>query len=255
MKFALPVLLSMITLAASGLEPVHAQERKSRMTQAAEANTQLGLTYMRQGDLAGARDKIEKALGQDSRNSTVQTGAGFLYDRLGDDRRAEQHFAQAMRLSGGSPDTVNNLAVFLCRKGNKRKGEQYFLQAATNPLYRTPEVAYANAGRCARDDKRLEDADAHFRRAIELKPDFADALWQLADLSLEGGRALPARGFLARYLDVAPESAASNWLGYRIESALGDPQAAGTYAARLKGAWATSPETRDLLQLEQGARP
>lgn len=230
-------------------------QSRSNLQQAAEANTQLGLAYMRQGDLQGGRDKIEKALGQDPRNATVQTGAGFLYDRLGDDRRAEQHYTQAVKLSGDNPDMVNNLAVFLCRKGDKRKGEEYFLQAAANPLYRTPEVAHANAGRCARADQRLDDADQHFRRALQLKPDFPDALWQLADLSLEAGRALQARGFLARYLENAPESPATNWLGYRIETTLGDAEAAGSYATRLKGAYATSDETRDLLQLEQGGRP
>lgn len=230
-------------------------QSRSNLQQAAEANTQLGLEYMRQGDLQGASDKIEKALDQDSRNATVQTGAGFLYDRLGDDRRAEQHYTQAVKLSNGNPDMVNNLAVFLCRKGDKRKGEEYFLQAAANPLYRTPEAAHTNAGRCARADQRFEDADKHFRRALELRPGFTDALWQLADLNLETGRALQARGFLARYLEVAPESPASNWLGYRIEIALGDPDAAGGYAMRLKNAYATSDETRNLLQLEQGGRP
>jgi type IV pilus assembly protein PilF len=247
-------ILALLGGAFAATGAVQAQSR-ANMEQAAEANTQLGLAYMRQGDLQGGRDKIEKALDQAPRNATVQTGAGFLYDRLGDDRRAEQHYTQAVKLSGDNPEMVNNLAVFLCRKGNKRKGEEYFLQAAANPMYRTPEVAHTNAGRCARADQRLDDADKHFRRALQLKPNFPDALWQLAELSLEAGRALQARGFLARYLEVSPESPATNWLGYRIETAMGDPQAASTYAMRLKGAYATSDETRDLLQLEQGGRP
>jgi type IV pilus assembly protein PilF len=248
------LLLSLNAGALAATGAAQAQSR-SNMQQAAEANTQLGLAYMRQGDLQGGRDKIEKALGQDPRNATVQTGAGFLYDRLGDDRRAEQHYTQAVKLSGENPDTVNNLAVFLCRKGDKRKGEEYFLKAAANPLYRTPEVAHTNAGRCARADQRLDDADKHFRRALQLRPNFPDALWQLADLSLEAGRALQARGFLARYLEVAPESPATNWLGYRIETAMSDTEAAERYAMRLRGAYATSDETRNLLQLEQGGRP
>ena len=149
---------------------VHASEdiklTKKQREEAALVNTQLALAYMREGDLATARAKLEKALDQDPDTATTQMAAGFLYDRLGEDDKAKSSFERAMKLGKNDPVIMNNYAAFLCRKGDKKTGEAYFLQAAKNPLYRTPEVAYANAGRCARADGRPKEAEQYFRQAL-----------------------------------------------------------------------------------------
>src|SRR4029453_13220537 len=78
---------------------------------AAQVNAQLGMTYLRQGNLAAARDRIEKAVEQDPKKPETQMAAGFLYDRLGDDKKAQAHYDQAVRLADGNPDVLNNAAV------------------------------------------------------------------------------------------------------------------------------------------------
>ena len=118
-------------------------------TQAAEINTQLALAYMREGNLQAAREKIDKALQQNPHTADTQMAAGFIYDRLGETKKASTHYEQAARLGEGNPDVLQNAAVYLCRTGDYKRGEKYLLQAATSPLYRTPAVAYTNAGRCA----------------------------------------------------------------------------------------------------------
>lgn len=218
---------------------------------AAIANTQLGLAYMREGDLATARTKIEKALEQDPNTATTQMAAGFLYDRLGDDKKADAYFQRALKLGKDDPMVMNNYAAFLCRKGDKKQGEAYFLQAAGSPLYRTPEVAYANAGRCARADGRPKDAEKYFREALAIKADQLDSLFEMASLYHEIGSNLQARAFLERYLATAQESAASLWLAYRIEHALGDYDQARRAAAKLKRDFALSPEVGLLLEAER----
>ncbi len=241
--------------ASAGLHAADGENltRKQR-EEAALANTQLGLAYMREGDLATAQAKIERALAQDPDTASTQMAAGFLYDRLGEDAKAERAFERAMKLGKGDPVVMNNYAAFLCRKGDKKQGEAYFLQAAKNPLYRTPEIAYANAGRCARADGRPKDAEKYFRDALNLKADQLDALFQMADLCHELGNDLQARAFLERYAAAAPVSAASLWLAYRIERSLGDYQQARLSADRLKRDFATSPEVGLLLD-EERARP
>jgi type IV pilus assembly protein PilF len=208
---------------------------KKQRQEAAQANTQLAIAYMREGDLATAREKLEKALDQYPNTAATQMTAGFLYDKLGKD----------------DPDVLNNFAVFLCRKGDKKRGESYFLQAAKNPLYRTPEVAYANAGRCARADGRPEEAEKYFREALTFKSDQLDSLYEMADLEHELGHDLQARAFLERYASVAPPSAVSLWLGYRIERALGDYEHAKVYAERIKKDFATSKEMSLLVEAER----
>jgi type IV pilus assembly protein PilF len=221
-------------------------------TKAAQTNAQLGMTYLRQGNLAAARDRIEKALEQDPKTAETQMAAGFLYDRLGDDRKAQSHYDQAVRLADGDPDVLNNAAVFYCRKGDKKRGEKLFLEAAGNAMYRTPAAAYTNAGRCARADGRPADAESYFRKALAFQPDQPDALLQMADLNHDGGNDFQARAFLQRYMAVGPVNPQALWLGYRIERKLGDHPQSQEYARRLRTEFATSAETRELLEAEQG---
>jgi type IV pilus assembly protein PilF len=236
--------------AAAPAQADRAQDRANR-EQAARVNAQLAMTYLRQGDLVSARDKIEKALDQNPRTPETQMAAGFVYDRLGQDDKAADHFAQAVKLDRDNADVLNNAAVFECRKGDKKKGEEYFLLAAASPLYRTPEVAFSNAGRCARADGRPKDAEKYFRQSLAVRSDQPDTLLELADLLHEMGSNMPARAFLQRYAASAPASAESLWLGYRVESALGDRASAEEYARRLRTEFAVSPQAGSLADAER----
>jgi len=221
-------------------------------TKAAQVNAQLGMTYLHQGNLTAARDRIEKALEQNPKTADTQMAAGFLYDRLGEHRKAQSHYDQAVRLADGNPDVLNNAAVFYCRKGDKKRGEKLFLEAAGDALYRTPAAAYTNAGKCARADGRPADAESYFRKALAFQPDQPDALLQMADLNHDGGNDFQARAFLQRYMAIGPVNPQALWLGYRIERKLGDSTQSQEYARRLRTEFATSAETRELLEAEQG---
>jgi type IV pilus assembly protein PilF len=240
-------------LLAGALTMAQAQE-KTDLKKAAEANAQLALTYLRQGDLAAARDKIEKALKQDPNTPATQMAAGFVYDRLGETRKAKDHFERAVKLDRDNADVLNNAAVFLCRQGDRKQGEEYFLRAAKSPLYRTPEVAYSNAGRCARADGRPKDAEKYFRDSLAIRPNQPDVLLEMADLLYQSQNNMSARAFLQRYAASAPATADSLLLGYRIESAMGEPAAAADYASRLRAEFPTSPQA-GLLDAPQGAPP
>jgi len=236
--------------AAAPAQADRAQERANR-EQAARVNAQLAMTYLKQGDLVSARDKIEKALDQNPRTPETQMAAGFVYDRLGQDRKAAEHFDEAVKLDRDNADVLNNAAVFECRKGDKKKGVQYFLRAAESPLYRTPEVAYSNAGRCARANGDPKDAEKYYRQSLAVRPDQPDTMLELADLLHETGANMPARAFLQRHAAAAPATAESLWLGYRVETALGDRAAAEDYARRLRTDFAISPQAGLLDQAER----
>ena len=181
--------------------------------------------------------------------------AGFIYDKLGEQKKAGHHFEQAIKLSGNAnPDVVANAAVFFCMNGEPKRGETYLLQAAASPLNQRPDVAYTNAGRCARDDKRPQDAEQSFRNALAINPQQPDALFQMAGLAQDSGNGLQARAFLERYTAVAPVTSAMLWLGRSIELGLGDAEQAARYAQRLKDEFPTSPEASLLYDAER-ARP
>jgi len=243
----LPLLLVALCLAAT--PAVAAKDPAKTRADAARINARLAVEYMKQGQLATAREKIEKALVQNPKDPSVQFGAGLLYEQLREPDRAERHYRQALRLEPDNPDAQNALGAFLCRNGQATKGEATFMQAAANPLYQTPEVAYTNAGVCARRAGRLAEAESHLRLALAQRAVYPEALLQMAGISYERGNQLQARAFLQRYLDAAPATPDVLLLGHQVEQALGDPAAAAEFATRLRAQFPESPEARILEEL------
>jgi type IV pilus assembly protein PilF len=249
------VLLALAALAVPRAGWVAEPGSREAIDQAAAVNTELALAYMREGNLKAAREKIDKALRQNARTANTQMAAGFIYDKLGEKRKAMSHFEQAVKLGGkDNPDVVANAAVYFCMNGEPKRGEQYMLQAAASPLNARPDVAYANAGRCARGDGRPKDAEQSFRKALAINPKQPEALIQMAELAQAGGNGLQARAFLERYTAVAPVTAGTLWLGRNIELGLGDAAQAARYAQRLKNEFPSSEETAQLFEAER-AKP
>lgn len=178
-----------------------AQEpQPSSPDEAAIANLQLGISYMRQGNLSLAREKIDKALRQAPKNADVHTAAAMLEERLGKSKEAEGHHRTAMRLAPMRPELNNNYAVYLCRVGKHAEGVRRFVEVANNKLYPTPQTAYTNAGVCARAGKQPDQAIGYFKRAMQIMPNHAEAVVQLADLELSRGRLTEARAEVDRFL-------------------------------------------------------
>lgn len=244
-------LLTLLTLMLSGCVSSAPELGAKDNETAAAYNLQLGIDYFRQGNLSQAKEKLDRALQQNPKNAQTYVASGMLYDRLGETRKADQYFSKAVDLDPRNGDNANSYAVFLCRKGDRAKGEQLALQAATNALYKTPEAAYFNAGNCALDAGNTAKAEEYFRRALSLRPNFAAALLQMAELEFKAGNYLPARGFLERFQQSSRPSAASLWLSYRVEAALGNAGVSADYARRLKRDFPTSIETKALLDLEK----
>jgi len=224
---------------------------KPEPERAAEINLEIGLDYLRKGNLAQAKEKIDRSLEQNPRNSKAHITAGMLYERLGQPDRAETHFAKAVQLDPENPEIKNTYGAYLCQKGKYDRGEKMALEAAANPLYRTPEIAYLNAANCARNDGDLERTEQSLRKALAVRPKFSEALIQMADLAYNRTDYLIARGFLERYLEVGRSNAASLWLGVRIERSLGNAEAAQNYADRLKLEFPRAAQTKELLESER----
>ena len=213
---------------------------------AARYNVQLGMNYLQRGDLESAREKLERAAQQDPTLPAAHAALGILYERVGDPRRAGDHLRRAARLAPEDPSMLNSYGGFLCRRGDRAEGIRHFEMAAANAYYRTPEAALTNAGVCARGIPDVATAEAFLRRALDINRNYAEALLQIADLSLETDRALQARAFIQRYEGIASPTPFSLDLGRRIELLAGDTSAADEYSQRLRNEYPESPEARKL---------
>jgi len=213
---------------------------------AAADNVQLALAYMQQGNLARAKEKLDRAMSEDPNNPNLHSVYGQFYALINDQKKAEGEYRQAMRLAPNDPGQVNFYAVYLCNQHRVDEGVTKMLQVANNPLYRTPEVAYTNIGVCLLTAHRDEEAESAFRRALAARPDFAEAAYQLADTELVHGRALEARTLIDKFLKQYDPTADLLLLAWRISRALGDAPGAAQYAKMLRGLFPNSEQVRSL---------
>jgi type IV pilus assembly protein PilF len=239
-------LLALALLAAGA---AHAQSQpKDPMQEAGRINARLAMEYLKRDQLQVAQEKIEKALAQNPKDVNVQLSAGLVFERLRDTKQAEKHFRQALRVAPDSPEAQNALGAFLCRNKQQAKGEEMFVKAAANPLYRTPFVAYTNAGVCARSAGNLDRAERYLRQALSSQVDYPETYAQLAGVLHERGSNLQARAFVERYLAVAPATPDMLLLGYNIEVAMKSDSAA-TFRERLEKEFPDSEQARAVASL------
>jgi type IV pilus assembly protein PilF len=240
-------LLAVAMLAAPAALPQAASP--DPIEEAGRINARLAMEYLKREQLQVAQDKIEKALAQNPKDVNVQLAAGLVYERLHENRTAEKHFRQAVKISPDSPEAQNALGAYFCRNEQQKKGEEMFLKAAANPLYRTPFVAYTNAGVCARSAGNLEQAERYLRQALTSQVDYPETYAQLAGVLHGRGNNLQARAFVGRFLAVAPATPEMLLLGYKIEVAMKDEAAAAAFKSRLEKEFPDSEQLRRVENL------
>lgn len=247
MKKAL-LLAAVLCTGCTTTEPLPAGA-KADPHEAARLNAQLGIDYLRKGNLDLAREKLERALEQDSDVAVAHSTLAYIYQQKGETKLAKKHYRKALDLNAGDPATLNNFGVFLCGQGEVDDAEEMFLEAAKNRDNPLPADAWANAGVCVkRDPKRLETAENYFREALKLNPKHANALAQMSQVCYERKDYLRARAFLQRYESVARATPQTLWVGAQTERQLGDMAAARGYERRLKTEFPEAPETYDVLK-------
>lgn len=208
----------------------------------AELNTRIAIEHLKEKDYALALEKLDKATSTDPNYADAYNTRGIVYSQIGELEKAKESFERSLRIDSDNPLTLNNYGQFLCQNGEHANGQSMFERAYTNPLYRNPEIALSNAGTCALNQGETEKAEALFRQALEKDPRVAIALLQMASITYETGRYLPARGYLQRFSEVSRHVARSLWLGILVERELGDQDAEASYALSLEKNFPDSKE-------------
>jgi type IV pilus assembly protein PilF len=224
------------------------QTVKPDLGEAAKYNVELGVAYMDRGDLALAKDRLERAEKEAPRDPMVHSALALLFERLEQPDDADHQFHTALRLAPHDPKIANNYAVYLCRNHRVDEGVKLLLETAHNPLYETPEAAYTNAAVCLRSVHRDAEAKANLLRAIALRPNFAEAVFQLASLEMQAGQLRDARARIDRFIEIYTATPDLLDLGVRISRSQGDPVGEHHYEQRLRVDFPDSQQTRALSQ-------
>jgi type IV pilus assembly protein PilF len=218
--------------------------RDSDEGDAAELNYQLGARYYRNGSYDLARDRLVYSIGLDPKRAVAHSTLALTYEQLGNTRLALQSYEEAVRVAPNDFDVLNTYAVFLCRNRHFDEAETYFDKAANITENDNAEITLTNAGVCMVQIPDTVRAEAFFRRALELRSNYGEALLQMCLLKHSQGDDLIARAFLERFLDANSASAGILYLGVQIEEKLGNDRARLEYANRILREYPTSPEAR-----------
>ena len=217
--------------------------------EAARANVSLGVAYMQQGNLSLAKEKLERALKQAPRSVEVHTALAYLNERLDKPQQAIEEYELATKLAPNNSDIRNNYGVFLCRSGKVDKALQQFDAAAKDRLYSTPWAALTNAAVCLRGARRAPEAVGYLEEAVKVRPDYAAAVFELADLQVELGAPVVAGQVVDRYLSIGVVSPDVLLVGVRAALARNDKAAAQVYVRRLRRDFPESAQTKALPPL------
>ncbi|MEO6967525.1 MAG: type IV pilus biogenesis/stability protein PilW [Rhodanobacteraceae bacterium] len=230
----------------SSLKSEPQESKQDEKRDAAQVHTQLGAQLMERGDLKGAYEKFQMATQFDGNYEPAHTMLAILDERIKQPQQAEQEYRRALAIDPKNGDTNNNLGYFLCRHGRAQEAMQYFQRALADPFYKYPATANTNAAACLMRSNNAAAAEPYLRKALQAEPNYPEGLYQMAQLLYARNDAFRARAFLQRFEAQGTATPDALLLGYRIESRLGDADAARNYANRLRDQFPDSEQAQKL---------
>lgn len=218
---------------------------------AAEANAELGKSYLQRGDYEVAMGKLRRALKYNAESVNANHYIAELYRRLDRMEDADKHYKRAISYSVNDSALYNNYGVYLC--GEKRVDEALlqFDKVLKNPVYRFPELVHENIGLCMLQNGRIKMAEESLRKAVSINLKLPKSLFELSKISLQSDHLFSARAFINRHLEISEPSAESLWLAMEIETKLKDATAVKNYRAQLIEKFPLSDEAEKIHRLNK----
>lgn len=214
---------------------------------ALEAYTQLGLQYLRAGDLASAKDALQRAVEIDDEYAGTYNALGLTFQIEQEYKLAEQNFRRAVSLEPETASFHNNFGAFLYAQGRYSEACTELERATEDPFYIQRAQSFENLGRCFRMIQRPDAAQHAFERTLRLSPNRPVALLELTAIHLEAGRLQEARQYFDTFSQLidsrqVEHSAQSLWLGIQLARQGGSSTRGATFALLLKNLFPQSAE-------------
>ncbi|MCL2310799.1 MAG: type IV pilus biogenesis/stability protein PilW [Proteobacteria bacterium] len=210
----------------------------------AEAHTALALGYYERGQFDVALEELNEAKKLDDRYAMIYNGYGLVYSYTKEDAKASTNFQRAIELDPGNPEIRHNWGWFLCTSGRARESLAEFDRVALDPLYKTPEIAFTNAGRCALSINDKVTARQYLQRALNAKPNYPQAAYSLVEISYSEGKLDEARALMRIVMRNPTPTVDALFLGACIERKLNDKKAEESYILQLQNRYPKAEQTQ-----------
>ena len=219
-------------------------QQQASPVERARMHTDLAGGYYERAQMDIAIEELKLAVAADPGYAPAYNLYGLVYAVLGEDRKAEQSFERALALAPNDSDVHHNWGWYLCQHKREREALAQFEIAVANSLYRTPEIALVNAGRCAQTIGDIRLAESYFRRALTAQPGNALASYGVALIAYKEARYDEARKWMRPVMQTTTPPPEAMYLGLCIERKLGDRQAEMSYITQLRNRFPDSVETK-----------
>ena len=146
----------------------------------AREHANLGAAYLQQNKLEIALNEFSKAIEVTPSYAAAYNGIAMVRSELKQDELAEFNFKKATQIDPSASQACNNYGAFLCSREGCSESVPQFLEAVKNPLYRTPNLAYTNAGICGKCD--IDNAERYLSKALQIRPLTHAAAHHLAEI-------------------------------------------------------------------------
>lgn len=248
MNFCIRGVIAVLLALSSGCTSSGVSNEQARNI--AAVHTELAASYFERAQYSIALQELGIALQADDSYAPAYNVRGLVRMTLHEDKQAEADFLRSLKLEPSNAGTHNNYGWFLCQRGRPKDSIPQFMMALKDPLYNTPDLAYANAGICAHKAGDLTAAATYLQRALILHPDMPEALGGQAAVAYANGNFASAKSWLLHFLKSGGELDAEQlWLAVRIERQLGDHNAAASFALQLRKRF---PDSREAQLLQGG---
>lgn len=210
----------------------------------AQLHAEIAAGFYERGQMDVALQELNQAVKLDPQNAKIYNVYGLVYATLGEDANAQRNFQQALAIAPNDSDIRQNWGWFLCTHGKPREAIPEFEQAVRNPLYKNPDVALTNAGKCSVEIGETRRADEYFKRALAINPVNIAAAYNLALLAYREGRIDEARAMIRRVMQVPNPAPDALYLGMCIERKAGDRSTEASYVSQLRNRYPESAEAK-----------
>lgn len=204
-KSLILTMLSLALLACSPFTPPTPTDRdtdQGKKLIAANANIQLGMNYIQDGNVETAKQKLLLALELAPTYPPAWYTMGYYLEVTGNTQKANKYYLEAIRLAPKSGDSQNNYGTFLCHNGKFKESIPYFLAATQDPTYIEISAAYENAGICALKIPDVAQAKSYFTKAVTNDPHRELSLFELAKINAQQGHYALAKQQLNAVLEL-----------------------------------------------------
>jgi Tfp pilus assembly protein PilF len=222
-----------------------------RSKKESEAYRRVGEAYLQQGNLASAMKELKKAEAKNPNDHLLQYDMGLIYYSRERFDEAIGHYEKAIELKPDFGPAINSLGNAYAGKKDWDKAIFYYNKVIGDILYATPHFTFAGLGNAYYYKGDLERSEKYYLEALQIKPEFVNALQGLAQTYIAMGRIPEAVEKMEKAVRKAPDSPALHFqLAKAYQLALEFKKAYHSYRKVVE----LAPESSLADQAEKGAR-